>query len=54
MNKFMEKIKEIVPTYREPEIVNRLKEEETKTATMKNIVKPLANTKELPLAENAN
>ena len=32
MNKFMEKIKEIVPTYREPEIVNRLKEEETKTA----------------------
>ena len=54
MNKFMEKIKEIVPTYREPEIVNRLKEEETKTATMKNIVKPLANTKKLPLAENAN
>lgn len=54
MNKFMEKIKEIVPTYREPEIVNRLKEEETKTAKMKNIEKTLANTKELPLAENAN
>ena len=54
MNKFMEKIKEIVPTYREPEIFNRLKEEETKTAKMKNIEKTLANTKELPLAENAN
>ena len=54
IGKIKSAMKQVVPTYKEPEIVNRLKEEETKTAKMKNIEKTLANTKELPLAENAN
>lgn len=50
MSRFMSKLKEIVPTYKEPEIVNKLREEKTKV-TIENIANPLINNKKISIVE---
>ena len=50
MSRFMSKLKEIVPTYKEPEIVNKLREEKTKV-TIENIANPLTNNKKISIIE---
>ena len=50
MSRFMSKLKEIVPTYKEPEIVNKLREEKTKVK-LENVVKPLINNKKISIVE---
>lgn len=50
MSRFMSKLKEIVPTYKEPEIVNKLREEKTKV-TIENIANPLTNNKKNSIIE---